>query len=529
MIKYIIDRKGVNMAIVGYGIGAIISGIIYYLMLPAFNFASFELWAFIGIVLILFITISTIFGGDEKIGTIVFSSILGVEIVLLLILGVFSTPLLRADSYAHLIDSNIIHKNISEYSPTIDDVPLMDKDTAELLASRQMGSLVNEISQYDLGGSTQINYQNKPIRVMPLEYSGPIKWLNNKNVGIPAYITVDMTSQKTEIYRLEHGIRYSPSGYFGEDLNRHLRFKYPTSMLGTPVFEIDDSGNPYWVVAIQEHRVGLFGGLDVKGVLIVDAITGDITEYSVDEVPNYIDNVYPSDILIDLYNYYGMYQGGFWNSIFGQKGVLQVTEGYNYIPQDNDIWLYTGVTSVVRDESNVGFVYVNKRTKVFEYYEVAGAEEYSAMASAEGVVQHLGYTSTFPLLLQIEGQPTYCVALKDAAGLVKMYGLVNMSQYQIVVTADTMSECLSKYRTALKDNGQSVIEVETTENSGVVEDIRTANINGTTYFYIKVDSSPIYYAFSVSDNEEVVLVDIGETISFNANEVEGNIVRAVLK
>jgi hypothetical protein len=300
-------------------------------------------------------------------------------------------------------------------------------------------------------------------------------------------------------------------------------------MLGTPVFEIDDSGNPYWVVAIQEHRVGLFGGLDVKGVLIVDAITGDITEYSVDEVPNYIDNVYPSDILIDLYNYYGMYQGGFWNSIFGQKGVLQVTEGYNYIPQDNDIWLYTGVTSVVRDESNVGFVYVNKRTKVFEYYEVAGAEEYSAMASAEGVVQHLGYTSTFPLLLQIEGQPTYCVALKDAAGLVKMYGLVNMSQYQIVVTADTMSECLSKYRTALKDNGQSVIEVETTENSGVVEDIRTANINGTTYFYIKVDSSPIYYAFSISDNEEVVLVDIGETISFNANEVEGNIVRAVLK
>ena len=460
----------------------------------------------------------------------IFGSILGVIAVSFILCGLISLPLFRANDFADLIDNNIVKKDISQYTPTIEDVPLMDKDTSELLANRQMGSMVDEVSQYDLAGSVQINYQNRPIRVIPLKYSDIFKWAGNQSTGIPSYITVDMSTQKAEIHRLKQGMRFSPSGCFEDDLTRHLQFKYPFTMMSEPVFEIDEEGNPYWVVSKLEHRVGLFGATDVVGILIVDAITGEIQEYSVDEIPEYIDNVYPTDVLIDLFNYYGTYQDGFINSIFGQKGVIQVTEGYNYIPQSNDIWVYTGVTSVVSDESNVGFIYMNKRTKVIEYYEVAGAEEYSAMASAEGVVQHLGYTSTFPLLLQIEGQPTYCVALKDAGGLVKMYGLVKMSQYQIVVTADTMNECLVKYRTALKDNGQTVTEIETEDISGIVEDIRTANIDGTTYFYIKIENNPIYYAFSIIDNEEIVLVDVGEKIDFGVSVgIEGSIVRAILK
>lgn len=518
------------MQFLAYGICTALSGILYYFWHPPINIESMSFWLFAITVVGLFLITSLILMVEkDSIGHYLFGTVMGVLVVAFILCGIGSVPLFRASSFADLIDNNIVYKDISEYTPTINDVPLMDKDTAELLANRQMGSLVDEVSQYDLGISVQINYQNKPIRVLPLKYSGFFKWINNKSTGIPSYITVDMSSQKTEIHRLEQGMRYSPSGYFGDDLTHHLQFKYPTTIMSEPIFEIDEEGNPYWVVSKLEHKVGLFGATDVTGILIVDAVKGDIEEYSVDDIPEYIDNVYPTDVLISLFNYYGMYQDGFWNSIFGQKGVIQVTEGYNYIPQNDDIWVYTGVTSVVSDESNVGFVYMNKRTKVIEYYEVAGAEEYSAMASAEGVVQHLGYTSTFPLLLQIEGQPTYCVALKDAGGLVKMYGLVNMSQYQIVVTADTITECLSKYRTALQDNGQSVIEVETENLEGLVEDIRTANIEGTTYFYIQIENNPIYYAFSILDNEEIVLVDVGESINFSVSVgTDGNIVRAVL-
>ena len=518
------------MYLIGYVVCTVIAAVLYYFLLPAFTFASFGFCAYVFFVLMMFALYSLMLKDD--IGAIplkIFGGLTCAAFAIIIIGSIISLPIFRANSYASLIADNIESKEIEEYTPTIDNVPLMDKATAVLLANRTMGSLVNEVSQYDLGTSIQINYQDKPIRVIPLQYAGFFKWINNKNEGIPSYITVDMTSQKTEIHRLENGMNYSPSGYFGDDLMRYLRFKYPTSMFGEPIFEIDDEGNPYWVVPQLQHRVGLFGGKDVKGIVVVDAIKGDITQYSVDDVPESIDNVYPTDILITLYNNYGKYQDGFLNSIFGQKGVIQTTEGYNYIPQDDDIWVYTGVTSVVSDESNVGFIYMNKRTKEFQYYEVPGAEEYSAMASAQGMVQNLGYASTFPLLLQIENQPTYCVALKDAGGLVKMYGLVNMTQYQIVVTGTTIDECLAKYRVALKNNGQVITEPETTEMTGIIEDIRTANKEGTTYLYIKMVDNPFYYVFSVLDDESIILANIGDEISFNVPvESESEIIEATL-
>ena len=95
---------------------------------------------------------------------------------------------------------------------------------------------------------------------------------------------------------------------------------------------------------------------------------------------------------------------------------------------DGDVWVYTGVTSVNADESNIGFVLMNLRTGESKYYNIAGAEEYSAMSSAEGQVQNLGYRASFPSLINIKNIPTYIMVLKDNAGLVKMYALVNVEK-----------------------------------------------------------------------------------------------------
>ena len=235
---------------------------------------------------------------------------------------------------------------------------------------------------------------------------------------------VDMTTQDTSLIRLENGIKYSESEYFMRNIRRKLRFEYPTKIFGDISFEIDDNGTPYWVASTVEYKIGLFSGEDIGGAVLFDAQTGESKYYDVADVPTWVDQVYESDMVLQQLVYNGKYRSGWLNSIFGQKGVLQPTDGYNYLAINDDVWLYTGITSVTSDESNVGFVLTNLRTKETRYYAVSGAEEYSAMSSAQGQVQHLGYRATFPLLLNVADRPTYFMALKDSAGLVKMYAFV---------------------------------------------------------------------------------------------------------
>ena len=315
-------------------------------------------------------------------------------------------------------------------------------------------------------------------------------------------------------------MKYSQQAYFNDNLLRHVRFHYPCDILGSPHFELDESGNPYWVYPVLEHEIMLFSGTDIKGVITVDPVTGECVRYEQGSIPDWIDNVYSPEIVMQQYDWYGSYQNGWLNSVIGQKGVVQTTEGYNYIPKGNDLYIYTGVTSVVSDESNIGFIFTNLRTRDTEFYEIAGAEEFSAMESAEGVVQHLNYNATFPILLMIEGQPTYTVALKDNAGLVKQYGMVNMAQYQIVATGASIQDCQTNYRKLLESSGAEVTQSATEEKTGVIDDVRTAVISGTTYYYIRLQGEEVYYILSAADNEQAVLLNTGDTVTLHVETAD---------
>ena len=118
------------------------------------------------------------------------------------------------------------------------------------------------------------------------------------------------------------------------------------------------------------------------------------------------------------------------------------------------VYMYTGITSAGGDQSNVGFLLSNQRTKETRYYHAPGAIEESARDSAEGVVQDLRYTTTFPLLLNVAGEPTYFMSLKDASQLVKMYAMVNVEQYQLVATGTTVSECENKLYSPARRTGR---------------------------------------------------------------------------
>ncbi|MDE6357498.1 MAG: CvpA family protein, partial [Eubacteriales bacterium] len=446
---------------------------------------------------------------------------------------ILSSPIVNAKKYQSLI--SIEERDFTKDMPEIsyNEIPILDKATAINLGSREMGSMVDMVSQFEVNDLyTQINYNQKPTRVTPLDYGNFFKWITNRSKGIPAYMKIDMTTQEIDLVKLENGgIKYSFSEPFNRNVKRYLRFNYPTYIFDKINFEIDDNGVPYWVCPIRTYSIGLFGGPIINKVILLNAITGELTEYSVEDVPNWIDTVYSADILISYYNYYGTLKNGYFNSILGQKGCLKTTEGYNYIALNDDVWVYTGVTSVGGDKSNVGFVLMNQRTAETRYYTISGAQETSAMASAQGQVQHLKYVATFPLLLNIANQPTYFMALKDEAGLVKNYAMVNIEKYQIVAIGNSVAECEQNYIKLLEENSiKTKSEPIQTSVSGKIISINEIIIDGNTHFFLKLDSSNEFFAIPVKNNINILNYKLEDFISLEFSNIgEYNLVSKIIE
>lgn len=445
--------------------------------------------------------------------------------VIFIIGSLISSPIIRANAYRNLleVETGDFTKEVNQIS--FDQIPMLDEASAMKLGDKKMGELADIVSQFQVADDyTQINYNGSPVRVTPLYYSDLFKWLTNRGKGLPAYIVIDMVTQDTQVVRLEEGMKYTTKEYLFRNVNRHLRMNFPTYIFDTPNFEIDDQGVPYWVCPKIVKKIGLFGGTDIDGAVLMNAINGECTYYSAEEVPDWVDRVYSASLIMKQYNYFGMYQNGWFNSFIGQRGVTITSSGYNYIAKDGCVYLYTGITSVVSDNSNIGFILTNQRTKETKYYGCAGAQETAAMSSAEGVVQYMDYVATFPLLLNISNQPTYFMALKDSGGLVKMYAMVNVQQYQLVASGTTAAECERNYVNLLAgSNLANGDELTGTSVKGTIADIRTAVIEGNTNVFIKLDTDDYYYVISVADTKLAVVLSIGDEVDITPSTDAGEL------
>lgn len=504
------------------------AGLYYYIALPAFNIHSSDTWFFI---IFLLVVVAVIYAVRKKIGkaelrtskTMKFFgfAILGLGIIYLAG-SLLSSPIVNAKKYQKLmkVEEGEFTEDIEELS--FDKIPLLDKDTAEILGDRKMGSMVDMVSQFEADDIySQINYQGNPVRVSPLKYANLIKWFTNRSNGIPAYIRINMATQSTELVKLDEGIKYTTSEHLNRNIYRHLRFAHPTYIYGELSFEIDEKGIPYWIAPVKKYNIGLFGGETVGKVVLCNAITGETKTYDIDDVPQWVDRAYSADLLVQLFDYYGTLKHGFFNSILSQKDCLKTTDGYNYLAQDDDVWMYTGVTSVNGDQSNVGFVLSNQRTMETKYYKVEGATEASAMSSAEGQVQNLKYTATFPLLLNISDEPTYFIALKDDSGLVKKYAMVNVQKYQIVAIGDSVSQCEENYLELLFSNGVKEVEKDTREVktiTGKITKIAQGVIEGTSHYYLMLENSEDIFDASVVDFIDVVRCEPGQEVTIEYKE-----------
>ena len=526
-----IGSKGGRIA-VNTLVTLLVGAVFFYVQMPAINLHAEEFYGFVLLLCVTYCICALFTSGFQGTGakgyftfvkkqcTVPFI-VMALMIVTALVGALTSWVVLRAKDYQALlpIDSGSFASEIEEVS--YDRIPMLDRDSAEKLGDRKLGELADMVSQFEVAENyTQINYHGRPVRVTPLRYGDIIKWFNNRSEGLPAYLIIDMVTQNVEVVRLDEGMKYTTAEHFSRNLYRHLRFAYPTYMFEEPVFEIDEDGTPYWVCAKKEKTIGLFGGTDNNGAVLVNAVTGE-SEY-LTEPPEWVDHVYSAELIIEQYDYYGMYHNGFINSILGQRDVTVTTDGYNYIAEGDDVYLYTGVTSVGGDESNVGFLLSNQRTKETKYYPCAGATEYSAMDSAEGQVQNLRYTATFPLLLNVAEQPTYFMALKDASELVKMYAMVNVNQYQIVATGATVAECELNYRQMLRQSNlisddQTGIDqpVETDRRSleGVIAEIRSAVVDGNSIYFLRFTGETDFTVrMSAADVPYAPLLNVGDRV-----------------
>lgn len=519
----------------------LIGSIYYYIELPALNIHEPGFWGFVIVVSLLLFIVTILpalkLGGAKPIN-LERESLWGLRKFLSrfffwLTIGLFvfyiggsilSSEIVNAGKYHDLIqiqDGNF-NQDIEQIS--YNEIPLLDKDSAALVGNRKMGTMVEYVSQFEVSPDyTQINYKNKPVRVTPLQYGNWLKWFTNQSEGIPAYICIDMATQNAECVKLSEGMKYTESDHFNRNIHRYLRFRYPTYMFDTLNFELDENGTPVYICPVKDYTIGLFGGETISKVVIVNAITGEHKEYDVKDVPRWVDRVYSSDLLVSYYDYYGTLKHGFWNSILSQKDCMKTTDGYNYIALDDDVWVYTGVTSAGQDQSNVGFVLMNQRTGQTKYYQISGATENSAMSSAEGKVQNLKYEATFPLLMNIAGKPTYFICLKDSAGLVKQHAMVNIEKYTVVAIGSTVAACEKDYIQQLKDNGIVKEEEEKKETktvSGKILRMTDAVVDGNSHFYLVLEGSDAIYDASITNVMDVVRYQIGDEITLEYEEGE---------
>ncbi len=559
-------------------ITVIISAAAYYAIYPAMNPKSGDFYSFIiGIIIVFCMSFYLLIGARTKVERKEYAKkqakfpiiIVGVIIVVMLVGYLAGATLFRAHSYSKLM--SVTSSDFSEDFEQIkyDEVPRLDSATAKILADQKLGKLDKYKSQYVVTqNSTQINYKGKPVRVAYFEYANVLKWLNNTKNGLPAYMLIDLVSQEVEpidcMEKFGEGIKYSPTELFNEKLLRHLRFQYPTAILDTPNFEIDDSAHPYWITPVLDKTIGLFGGTDVKGVIITDALTGESEYHSIDDVKtdkslNWIDVVYSESLVIQQYNYYGKLSGGFWNSIIFQNDVNIASNGSGNIALDDDVWVYTGITSTESDSSNFGFVLCNQRTKETRYYRNGGATELSAVESAKGAVQNYGYQAIFPILLDIEGQPTYFMSLYDASYNIKGYALVKLDDKTVVGTGlvdvektdvKALNAAVENYINALKDKGMVDADVnaddykadENSENAadknddgnkteskaktvkGEITDIKTSVNDGNTVYYLQVKGK--YYYIKAVDEMNVILLKTGDTVTITYEKDADNFIPA---
>ena len=536
--------------------------VFYYFALPPVNLRSGVFWVFLFIVAACIAASVTLLIGDESDTITAIAIILPIAIVVIgIICEISSLMVFHADKAYQVADVTISEKPITEdfedltNPASLKNLPLVDLDTARMLGDKKVAKLQNA-SWYDVDDEYNlIKTKQGYYRLSVIDYGGFFKYNKAKNTGLPGYVLVNVTpdkgvvTQDAEIVELEDKILYSPGAFWSHDLSRHLRFQFPSYIFDSSYLEIDDNGNPYWVTGILRPTAGPFGVATVTSFILTNAQTGASEEYDVANAPEWIDHIFSLDYLMKIAYWHYAYADGYWNNVFSKTGVLRTSYefrdkrsaedaetvagkfanffGYSSIVDRNgEVHFYTGLTAANNADSNVGWLTIDTSTGKMTQYDVVGAEESSAQAAVEQLVQAQGYQATFPLPTNIAGTPSYIMCLKGKAGFAQAYGICNVENYSIAAVGETLDQTIKVYQlklgsdevldTALPDSTTlpANVELDTTSQTVVIDAIYTAEIDGTTQFYYLIDGT--LYRAPITINELQIIFKKGDEVIINS-------------
>lgn len=522
-----------------YAISFIITAVYAFVKLPVLRVDFTSLYYVLAMFFVIAGILNIVFDREEQRFTITnkrnFKIAIGILAIAVVLPTLASTPIIRAKAYRNLLGTVKESEFTKDVSPVnVNEIRIVDEDMAMKLGDKKLGEVPAIGSVSKLGKFHIQKVGEKLYWVAPLVHRDFIKWVTNMS-GTNGYVMVSANDpQDVKLVQKANGedvkIVYQPDAYILQDLHRHVYINGGMSKgMADYTLEIDDNGKPYWVVSLYEHKVG-FGGANVNGTAIVDAKTGETKFYSIKDTPEWVDRIQPESFVVDQINSWGVYVNGFINSVISEKGVLKATEGTSLVyGEDNKSYWYTGITSAGGDESTIGFMLVDSRTKEAKLYKQPGATEMAAMKSAEGSVQEKNYEATFPVMYNILGQPTYVSSLKDKAGLVKRVVFVSVEDYNIVGVGRDKAEAMKNYKDALESGGSS-LEIDESDEfdkelEGTVKRIAADTKNGNTVYYLTLDTDEgnIFYATS-KISKELPLTKEGDKIKITFSKDEKDVI-----
>lgn len=503
-------------------------------MFPALNLKNAALYLYLIALITVLFTLNKLDKDNMERSLKIAGSGIIIMFVFFLVATLVSSKLLRSKQYANISNLTELDKPEIRISATSkEEVPIIDRETADRIGNRAMGTIPEFSGIYQAPKYyTTIVHNDSLARVAPLEYSGFFSWIKNKDKGLPAYINVNMTTGEYELIKLDDPIKYSSQEYFKRDVMNLLKRTYITKMWFAPSFEIDDQGHPYWVVSECLKSIALAGNV-VGDVYIVDAITGEIKQYDKNNIPDWVDRVYPTDDYLSYISDKGMLTNGIKNAIFAKTNTYKTTsetspdetqnvddedkennfykDGFSYIALEDKnnkkrVYAYTGITSGAdKDDSNIGFALLNNRDGSVEKYDAPMVEEYSAMSSAQGSVQEKGYIATFPTLLVNNNNFIYFMNLKDQAGLTKEYAIVDADDYQKVYIGSTVNEVFEKLDKNTVISKDSNIDID--NNDDTYKQTKNLKLDEITVnkVFTQVKDGNTEYIIETSDNKLFVL------------------------
>ena len=522
-----------------YAISFIITAVYAFVKLPVLRVDFTSLYYVLAMFFVIAGILNMVFDREEQRFTITnktnFKIAIGILAIAVVLPTLASTPIIRAKAYRNLLGTVKESEFTKDVSPVnVNEIRIVDEEMAMKLGDKKLGEVPAIGSVSKLGKFHIQKVGEKLYWVAPLVHRDFIKWVTNMS-GTNGYVMVSANDpQDVKLVQKANGedvkIVYQPDAYILQDLHRHVYINGGMSKgMADYTLEIDDNGKPYWVVSLYEHKVG-FGGANVNGTAIVDAKTGETKFYSIKDTPEWVDRIQPESFVVDQINSWGVYVNGFINSVISEKGVLKATEGTSLVyGEDNKSYWYTGITSAGGDESTIGFMLVDSRTKEAKLYKQPGATEMAAMKSAEGSVQEKNYEATFPVMYNILGQPTYVSSLKDKAGLVKRVVFVSVEDYNIVGVGRDKAEAMKNYKDALESGGSS-LEIDESDEfdkelEGTVKRIAADTKNGNTVYYLTLDTDEgnIFYATS-KISKELPLTKEGDKIKITFSKDEKDVI-----